>query len=220
MNYFSLRGYLRLVKSFKEKVTDYWLLEHQLSDSGSFELSSSGLMPRGFMRVEPDEDAKKAYNRYKLIREKIAKDVNEVTSIAETMEVPSNLISYPAPAFGGVVTEQSLFHAILFDTSHGRVPRLVIMDAINQVIGRCEHEGKKSLKRMINPLYWPFFLLKIVLRIPFILLRSAGFNIETLESHLAARLVKTVLALLIILLLIYLGVENEIITRLFAGLLH
>lgn len=163
---------------------------------------------------------KEFFHRWQKARERIAKDCIEAEVIAFSMGVPIVYSTHPAYAFDGPMIDQPLFQALLLDTGHVKITQHTIMDAINKTIGGCEHEQRKAIRRIINPFYWLFFFLKITLRLPFILLKSAGFKIETIESHLAVKIAKTVLGLLIILLLIYLGVEAEIITRLFTGLLH
>lgn len=72
-----------------------------------------------------------------------------------------------------------------------------IIDLINQIKSAIKVQKVQAFGRLFNPLGW----LQKVLRIPFLLIQSTGFNVAKVEDHLLGKLFK----LLELLLLIYLG---------------
>ena len=64
------------------------------------------------------------------------------------------------------------------------------MDAINETIGACKAAKRTESQRAVNPLWWLWTLVVLILRFPFLLLQSAGFDAGRIEEHLVGKVFK------------------------------
>ncbi len=138
---------------------------------------------------------------YHAVREGVAQRVMRASRIADRLGVAHQFRSFPAPAVGGPVIPVELFHAILHDTSHGGLPRHVLIDAIDQLVGATEDKLKEERLNLINPVYWIKETIIAIIRIPFLLIEASGFDVSKVEENLFAKLFK----ILEILALIWIG---------------
>lgn len=199
MIYFRAKKDARFIKSFREAVFGLWNAE---------EAARKSLGPRSLV----DEDEKVRNDIiYQKMRELIARDMSRAVSIARRLQVPADLTFYPAPAIGGPVIELHAFEAILHDPTHRGLDRQVIVDDLNRTIGAAEERVSVEFRRLINPLYWLKEGLKLVLRIPFMLIEATGFNVAKIEDHLWGRLFKVAEILLLVYLAARFGLDLDLL---------
>ncbi|MDH4157496.1 MAG: hypothetical protein OEW00_09515, partial [candidate division Zixibacteria bacterium] len=146
---------------------------------------------------------------YQVVRSQVARGLNRAIHMAQKLGVPIDMTSVPPPAGGGHIVEFDMFSAVLHDPSHGGIERQLIVDALNRTEGECETAVKQQFRRLINPFYWLLELLSFVLRIPFLIVSSTGFDVSKIEDQFFGKSLKLVLAALILYLLIKLGFTKE-----------
>lgn len=202
MKYFQTKDDLRFIKEFQCNVRKQWEYE----DKASKKLVGSFTMPFEAQTIIVREASK--LNGYSEIREINAKSILRAIRIADLLGIPIHMKSYPPPAVGGPVVSFNLFEVILNDTSHGGIDRHLVSDAINQTIGACEESLRKEYYNLINPLYWIKSIFVFIIRIPFMLISVAGFNVGKFEDHFFAKLFKLIEVLAIIYTLLRIGVSK------------
>jgi len=152
-------------------------------------------------------------NGYKSLRQRISANINEITRIAQELEVSYIMTQYPAPAFGGPVLDVNVFRAILQQNTGREIPESAISDALNELLGECKKQISKEFWKLINPFYWILELLKFVLRIPFLVVSATGFNISKIEDHFLARIFKLIYLILLLYVLARLGFTGDQLER-------
>ncbi len=215
VNFFKAHKDLRLILRYKELVIRLWEFESEAEKKiwrGSSEPWIHQKKIQAVSNIKPG---------YKEIRQELSKIVNDVARIPYRYGVPIVLTSFPAPAVGGPIVETNIFTSVLHDDSHTKIDKQIVFDKINEVIGACEREIRKGFLRLINPFYWIKSLFVFVIRLPFIVLQTSGFNIDKLEDHFISKLFKLIMFLVIIVVLLIIGFTNkelkEIIIKFFRG---
>ncbi len=123
------------------------------------------------------------------LREKINMSAYSVIIALETAKVNPVVTYTPPPMVGGVTKHIDVVKNIFILHSF-RMDSEDILDFIDQAIGVYRTDRKKSLIRTINPFYWLTFILIEVIKIPFFILGTVGFDQNRLESSMIGRLFK------------------------------
>jgi len=79
-----------------------------------------------------------------------------------------------------------------------RITPKLLIDVIENAIGRYKEELPRSLFRTWNPFWWLGKVLGWILSIPISILGVAGFETDTLEQHILTKLFKTLWALIVV----------------------
>lgn len=217
MIYFKPKFNLKFMREFKADVRELWKQENTATRN----LKKSGRLDFIYMkddRVDAIISEAKRQEGYVELRERVAKNVLRAMSLARSLGVPVDLTSCPAPSIGGYTIPVNIFYAILHDTSHGGISGHMIIDAIDQTIGRLEELVKKDLRRLLNPFYWLKELVKLILRIPFLLIKATGFDVSKIEDHLFGKIFKLLELAGLVYLLIRLGLKIEAVQQLVTSL--
>jgi len=77
----------------------------------------------------------------------------------------------------------------------------MILDALNQTIGAYEERVVRERRRLWNPLIWIIEAIAFVIRIPFLILETAGFDRGKIEDHFLAKIFMLAEFLAIVILL-------------------
>jgi hypothetical protein len=152
VTYFEARSNLKFVRRFRASVLNLWRAE-----------SASG----GRNGAE-----------YQAARDEVSRGVLRAIELARRFGVPCAYRSFPAPAVGGAIFDVNLFQAILYDPSHGGIPRHLINDAMVQLEGAAADELSSEKHRLLNPLNWIKESLVFVIRIPFMIIDASGFHVS------------------------------------------
>lgn len=206
------------MKKFKADVRELWkqgnIATRNLKKSGGLDY-----IYKKDKRVNAIVSQAKRLDGYIELRERVSKGVLRAIPLANKFGVPVDVTSFPAPAIGGPSIPVNIFYSILHDTSHGNISRHMIIDAIDQTIGCLEVLVKKDIRRLINPFYWLKELIKLILRIPFLLIKATGFDVRKIEGHLFGRLFKLLELIVLMYFLIRLGLKidavQQVITAIF-----
>lgn len=184
MKYLDAKSDLAFIQKFKTDVEKLWALE----DSGR-EGNDTSTLPRRTARSVERSYAQRA-EEYEPARDEVSKGLLRATRLAHRLGVPVVITSYPAMAVGGPVIDQELFQAVLFDASHGGVPRTNIRDALVQTEGACGERLERERRYLRNPLNWIKEGITFILRLPFLLVKTTGFDVAKIEDHLWGKLFK------------------------------
>ena len=93
------------------------------------------------------------------------------------------------------------------------------MDAMNQTLGQLAEDEKREFRRLINPAWWVFEVLRFVIRIPFLLISLSGFDVNKVEVQLLAKVFKLAEIAFIVFVLLRLGFERTRILDVVGGLM-
>lgn len=145
----------------------------------------------------------------RICRQRIARGTPRAKRIARQVGAPTDLISYPAPAVGGPMVDVNTIDAILTNDGHQKLPNQRKIDVLEQAIGALEEKVSREFYQLINPFYWASKVLTLTLRLPFIVLETAGFSPESFEKSLAGKVIRLIEVLVIGAGLVYLGFNRE-----------
>lgn len=214
MSYLQAKSDLNFIKDFHQSVVELWQIEKETAEN----LIYSDFRSKREYQIALQSEASKIPG-YQKIRKRVAQGVLRAERIATRPDVPIILESYPAPAVGGPIIRQKAFSAILKDMSHGGlIDNQMIYDILNQTMGECEAEVSREFRHLINPFYWILELIIFIIRIPFLLVQTSGFNVSKVEDHFLAKAFKLLEVIAIIYILIRLGLEREDLQQIFLKL--
>lgn len=93
------------------------------------------------------------------------------------------------------------------DMGHVVMGRGRVLDTINRLIGVARRERKRAFWRMVNPFVWIVEIPAFCIRLPFLILRTAGLP-KSVEKSVWSHVIKILLLLGVLALLTYLGYEK------------
>jgi hypothetical protein len=97
----------------------------------------------------------------------------------------------PPPAMGGFAGNLNVIEN-LFQLARFRIPFSKALDLLDRAIGRYERLEKQLYRQMFNPFFWVWIGFTGLLRVPFKILKAAGYNSEAIEQSRGGRFVKVV----------------------------
>lgn len=204
-----------VVQKYRDDVFELWRMEGIAADSMTGSMVGWG----GNTEYQSALQRKASLDpHYQVVRDRVARATNRMKRIARQNGVPVDLKSFPPPAVGGPVIPINYFDAVLFDHSYGGVSNQWIVDALNQTMGESVERVDKEFWKLLNPLQWAKDLLVSVLRIPFLLIESTGFDVAKVEEHLFGKLFKFAELGVLLWIAFRLGFDREQIKALFEKL--
>ncbi|MFQ5915920.1 MAG: hypothetical protein ACE5JS_22320 [Nitrospinota bacterium] len=192
MNYFEARRAANLFKEYKKLALIYWnALPPDRRDR--FDVRRGAETPESLDSIR--------------LREQINLRFPEVNSLAARLGVAMMWQSFPPPAVGGPVIPVNLLLSVIDQNmGHGRISEQRILDVIDRCIGTGELAKRRGLKRLLMPWYWVIDIPAVLVRIPFLILRTAGLP-ATVEENIISQVIKVILVVGILLSLGYLGIQ-------------
>jgi hypothetical protein len=180
MEYFEAKRDLAFIREFDAMVEQLWALEDEARKN-----IDTGLLPRQVAhKVERARaEAIQGYGP-------VSKNLLRARRTADRLGVPITVRSFPAPAVGGAIFDVNLFQAILTDLSDRGIDRAQIQDAIIQTVGACEERFERERRYLRNPVNWIKEALTFVLRLPFLIIKTTGFDVSKIEDQLWAKVFK------------------------------
>jgi len=208
MNYFQAKSDLDFIKRFHNDVLA--LLEKEGAASNAIVSRHSWMAGNtpGEWQANIQKKATEQSPDYQAIRKSVAQGVCRAQGLSSLHGVPTQLVSYPAPALGGPIVHLGIFEAILTDTSHDGVGQQMIYDALNKVVGACEDEKERALRELVNPFHLVKNIVLMILRLPFMLIEATGFNVSKFEDHFFGKSFKLAMLLGLVWGLLALGFEK------------
>lgn len=128
-----------------------------VKDKWALEDEYANWQPSSFRYLGDPPDVRND-DRYNDVRRRIAEDMNRADAIARRLRVGHDL------------------SVILRDQGPMSAPRQAMEDALNRTVGAVRDEVQTERRRIRNPLWW-------LLYGPFVVLRSAGVNTESVERR-------------------------------------
>ena len=208
---------VEIIKNFNSDISSLFSIEEEARKHITSGLSGFHLHQEKQKKIR--EILYEKNDNYRRLRGNISKSTLKVSQIAFKHNVPIIWKSYPAPAVGGPILDINMVYAILFDNSHGGIERSLILETLLKIEGACEEHLNVEFKKLINPLHWVAFIFTSVIRIPFMILKSSGFNIEKIEDHLWGKIFKLIEIIVLIYLLFYFGLKKSDIIMLIKSVL-
>lgn len=185
MWYFRARSDLRFLREFKGKAMELHGLRQDLTQ---------------FRHLSDRSDPEVRGQRRELVRARsdYAQALPRANEIAERLEIPCQMDLWAPPMLGGsYLGKMSVFQSLL----KGSVPfdggpsPLIVFDMIDQTIGESNRQIRREFWWLVNPFYWCFAAVRIVLSWFLVSLPLAGVKKSTsgLISDTAAKLITPVL---------------------------
>lgn len=148
-----------------------------------------------------------------LLREKLSYLIDEISYYVRDSGVASYVYYSPPPLIGGIAGNIDLL-ANLFSLDQFEISPQRVIDILNKSIGNTKYQQKQFLKKLLNPVYW----IGEAIRIPFHLLRFAGFNANKVEISLLGKIYKLISPLIMLLaailaILNYFGFDTSSLAR-------
>lgn len=158
---------IQIISIFKETWIEYCILQHKYPTSS--------------------EDNQKIA----ALREVLNTSMGEVEYIVREAGVSTGVYYSPPPAIGGVAGFIDYF-LNLFQLKQFSIDPQMIVDCLEQAIGKYNFEQKRFRRKLFNPLYW----IGEIIRIPFHLLSFAGFNAQKFEFSFIGKSYKFIVSII------------------------
>jgi hypothetical protein len=177
IGYFEAAEILDAFNSFKELALQYWAARPP-------DTRDHQQVLHGVPHPETEESTQ--------LREKIARELPRLTTMADKLQVSVHFVSAPPPMIGGPTVPLNVLHAVLNPhEGYRRIYRQEVLDVVHRCIGAAEHNKKQAASRLKRPWFWIIDLIAFVIRMPFLILRKAGLP-ATIEENVWAQGVKVV----------------------------
>src|ERR1700687_2900733 len=190
MNYFEAKRITKTLKEYQESAQQYW--RTRPSDARDWEQRQEGA-------DAPENEESR------VLRTKLATLYPEVDYSSRVLGISVTMESYPPRALGGpVLPVNLLYSAIDQHMGYGVTSQQMILDTLNQCIGAAQRIEKDAFWRLILPWYWFIDLPAFLLRIPFLILKSAGLP-ASIEEGIWAQSIKVIFLIIVLIFASYLG---------------
>ena len=132
-----------------------------------------------------DEDGNQARRSINRLTPKVSRYMNESGTYP--------IINYSEPpAVGGRVFSNIDVMQNIFNLSDFGLPLSMVIDYVEKTIGYYQDDLVKSFFRTINPFWWLWKLAVFIVRIPFGIIKLAGYNSEKLEMSSVGKQYKSI----------------------------
>ena len=170
--YWENRRRTRLLRDTRERLVIYY----------------SGTKPTGFgsgvLEAQHDSSADEArewLNRHLLDLHRCLTEAGVGTVVSFT----------PPPMIGGPTQVVDIIHNLFRAQGVQMTPRMML-DLFDQALGVYEADAGRAKARSFNPLFWFGLGIEWIVRLPFALLGSVGFNRDRAEDSVLGRLAKSI----------------------------
>ena len=170
MNYFQVSWKLRQLTSFKDRYIEY------------------------LHALDKEQSARAAQSRQEL--NALAIDVDKIM-----LDVGAGvLMAAPPPMYGGRYREIHVATE-LFNPYAQKVLGItpsIIVNQLDQAIGEHQRIARRAFLNLFNPLWWLKEILSFIVSLPFYLLGISGFDQQRIEQSTAAKVLKLIMAVLVL----------------------
>jgi len=128
------------------------------------------------------------------IRRKINEGLSVAKALVRQSGAPTSIHYSPPPAVGGLAGEMDIFNNIFNNQIYGVSFPGQVKESVDRAIGVREHWRKIFWKYWFNPFNW----IKELIRIPFHIIRFAGFNGKKSEESVVGKIYKLVAGFLVL----------------------
>ena len=149
---------------------------------------------------------------YQTCRTELAKQIPSMQKIAHKLGINSYRVGQAPAVIGGAQYEIEIFNSLLEQSGYTELEPTVVFDTVSKMKGELNENIRSEWRRILNPLTWTSFILKI----PFLLIKQTGFNIDKIENELWGKLIKTGCLVLLLWVLLRWGFTKEQITNFFS----
>jgi hypothetical protein len=130
------------------------------------------------------------------LRETINKKLNLVHDYLNDVNV-ATLVDYSPPGTARFTDSLNILFNI-FNLPKLNQSHQMVTDLIDQGVGKYEDEKPRAILRTINPLWWIWKAIRRIIRLPFFLIREAGFDSKKVEDSLVGKLIKLTLSAILL----------------------
>jgi hypothetical protein len=128
---------------------------------------------------------------------RINKKMQEVRAIVRASGVSPVITYTPPPVIGGYIQKVDLMQNV-FNLHQFQIPDDELIGFLDRAIGVYESNRRPAFWRTINPFWWVWRLMTVLVSLPFSLLGVVGFDAEKAEASLVGRLIKFLLYMIIV----------------------
>ncbi len=201
-HYFQYKKSLEKILQFKVLLKEFCMLEdgerkHSPRTFGVSHTEKQLLVQKKCVEKYPE--------KYSDLREKIAQEIPIIRQISWSVGIGTVRQSYPPSITGGPIILVDIFESVLEDHGYTPTQNSTRFDHINKLIGKLTKAKSDAFKQIFNPFSWLSFILKI----PFLILKQTGFNVDKIEDALWGKLFKLGLVLLLAYGLLKLGFSHD-----------
>jgi hypothetical protein len=204
MSYFEARSDKKFISDFIEDANKFMTIEAEVE--AKLFLVGHELVDERQKMVQEEASQHPEYQR---LRDVISKKNLRTIIIARKHNVPVDLLSLPPPMVGGAVIPVNVISSLLIDNSYQGVERQVIWDILIQTEGACEDRLEKEFRKLLNPFHWLMEILTFIVRIPFLIIQTSGFNVSKVEDHFLGKSFKMLELAIILYVAIQIGLDKE-----------
>ena len=208
--YFKLRFLEKKLLNFKSIFKKFCNLENDIR-SKYYEnyRYSPGLTVLDHQRIIQEKCLKAFGEKYNILRNEVAQNIPVVQNIASILGVNTRRLS-TIP--GRIAIPIDIFDSALEDHGYGATDNTTRFDCLEKMIGILDEAKNKACWNSFNPLHW----IRLILRLPFLLIKQTGFNLDKIENEFWGRLFKLAFLLLLIYFFLRLGFTHDQITEIFS----
>jgi len=190
-NYFKIRRYREDFERIRDLMYEYWskLPNQQLH--------------QGQISYEDSEESA-------IVRKGIVHLLPYVNEGGDALGIAYVVQSYPAPVVGGPILPVNLYRSIIDPTlGHKTIERTMIVDTIERSISIARKSEKEAIIHWLCPWNWLIDGCALIIRLPFLILRSAGLP-PKVEENIISQVIKVVSVIIIIGYVAYKGLKVDI----------
>ncbi len=202
LNYLQYKKGLKKTLQFEVLLKEFCTLEDEERKHSSWTLGVNHTEEQLLLQKRC---VKKYPEKYLDLRKKITQEMLTIRQIAWLVGIGTVRQSCPPPSPGGPIIPVDIFESILEDHGYSPTGNITRFDYINKLIGKLTKAKSDAFKQIFNPLSWLSFILKI----PFLILKQTGFNVDKIEDALWGKLFKLVFLLFLVYGLLKLGFSHD-----------
>lgn len=196
---------LKKVIKFKLALEKFCVLENDIRNTGSNNEYMLGCDPRTHQLYIHKKFKEKYLDQFDSLRCEIAESIPAIRRIAYQIGVQVIRESFPARSVGGPVIPVCIFESVLEDLGYVETQYSTRFDCLNKMIGILKETKTSALINLFNPFNW----LAVTLKIPFMIIKATGFNIDKIENGLWGVFIKTSFIILMVWIFLRWGFEPE-----------
>jgi len=147
---------------------------------------------------------------YRQLRASFAQMIPRANDICDREHVSWHREGRAAPMEGGMPFRGSIFDLVLDRPSDFMDIDNDVRDTVNRALGSLERTRGQEVRRLLNPISWVTRAVVFVVRLPYLILQSSGFDVDKIQEHLIARLFQLLYGIALIVLLVRFGLGSVI----------
>src|SRR5579872_1297309 len=203
--YFQYRNDLKKILVFEKILKNFCDLEQKECDDYLKRNDRDFVSVREFQYFIQQKCMDKYPQKYLQLRKELAQMIPSIRRIAHSVGVNTVRESYPVLAVGGPIIPVDIFESVLEDHGYVSTTNNTRFDCVDKIVGILKEAKSAAFFQMLNHLC----LLSFILKVPFLIIKQTGFNVDKIENALWGKLFKLLFTFFLIYGLLRLGFSRE-----------